>query len=121
MINGLKATHTSDNMIRYAKAAKGVYRSEAIDSVHPVVRVHPVTGEKSIFLNKEFLKSIIGLKEQEEELLVKFLMDHVISGHDFQARVPWEKHTVVMFDGRTTLRKSFAFWAESCQALLTYK
>ena len=105
MINGLQAIHTSEKMIGYAKTARGTIRSNPIDSIHPVVRVHPVSGERAIFLNQEFLKSIVGLKEQEKDLLSKFLMDHVCMGHDFQARVQWEKHSVVMIDGRTTLRK----------------
>ena len=105
MINGLKAIHTSDKMIGYARAAKGTVRSEPIDTVHPVVRVHPVTGERAIYLNSEFLKGIQGLKDQETDLILKFLIDHICVGHDFQARVQWEKNSVVMFDGRTTLRK----------------
>lgn len=36
---------------------------------------------------------------------MKFLVDHVVTGNDFQARVHWEKSSVVIFDGRTTLRK----------------
>lgn len=110
MIDSLKAVHSSENMIGYAKKTRGMYRSDAIDSTHPVVRVHPVSGEKSLFLNKEFLKMIVGLKESEEQVLVKFLMDHVISGHDFQARVSWEKNSLVMFDGRSTLRE--CSWVE---------
>lgn len=105
MINGLKARHSSRKMISHVKASKGIVRSDPVDSVHPVVRVHPVTGDRAIYLNGEFLTGIENLKDQETELIVKFLVDHICMGHDFQARVQWEKHSVVMFDGRTTLRK----------------
>ena len=105
MIDGLKAIHSSEKMIGHAKASKGLVRSDPIDSTHPIVRVHPATGERSIYLNGEFLKGIVGLKQQETDLILKFLIDHICMGHDFQARVQWEKHSVVMFDGRTTLRK----------------
>lgn len=105
MIDGLKAIHSSEKMITHAKANKGLVRSDAVDSIHPIVRVHPVTGERSIYLNGEFLKGIVGLKQQETDLILKFLIDHICMGHDFQARVQWDKHSVVMFDGRTTLRK----------------
>lgn len=104
MIKDLKANHTSEKMIGYARAARGTVRTDPIDSLHPVVRVHPVSGEKSLYLNSEFLTDIIGLKDGEKEMLLKFLIDHVCMGHDFQARVGWEKHSVVMFDGRSTLR-----------------
>ena len=105
MLNQLRAIHTSENLIAHAKRAKGVVRADPIDSNHPVVRVHPVTGERSIFLNMEWIKEIIGLKDLEAESVTRFLMDQVRMGHDYQARITWEKHSVVMFDGRTTLRR----------------
>ena len=105
MINNLKAIHSSKKMISHAKASKSLVRADPIESTHPVVRVHPVTGERAIFLNAEFVREIVGLKDPEKDLILSFLMDHVIKGHDFQARVQWEKHSVVMFDGRTTQRE----------------
>lgn len=106
MINQLKAVHTSRHLIAHAKASKLLVRSNPVDSIHPIVRVHPVTGEKALFYNMEFPDEIIGLKDLEAEAVTKFLMDFVRNGHDFQARVHWEKHSLVMFDNRTTLRKS---------------
>jgi len=105
MIDQMKAVHTSENLIGMAKKSKGQVRCDPIDSVHPVVRVHPVTGERAIFLNMEWPKEYIGLKDEEAQVVVKYLVDHVRMGHDFQARIHWEKHSVVIFDGRTTLRK----------------
>ena len=104
MIQDLKANHSSQKMIGYARAARGTVRTDPIDSLHPIVRVHPVSGEKALYLNSEFLTDIVGLKDGEKEMLMKFLVDHVCMSHDFQARVGWEKHSVVMFDGRSTLR-----------------
>ena len=106
MINGLKAAHTSEKMIGFARANRGLVRKDPVTSIHPIVRIHPVTGEKAIFLNKEFIQGIVGLKDQESDMVLKLLLDHIIMGHDFQARVQWEKDSVVMFDGRTTLRRS---------------
>jgi sulfonate dioxygenase len=106
MIDQVHAIHTSEKLIAFARANKGLVRSNPIDSVHPMVRVHPVTGERSIFVNLEWPKDFIGLKDLEAEAVTKFLMDIIRMGHDFQARIHWEKHSVVMFDGRTTLRMS---------------
>lgn len=105
MIDGLKAAHSSEKMIGFARVNNGLVRKDPITSIHPIVRVHPVTGEKTIFLNAEFVQGIVGLKEQESDLILKFLIQHICLGHDFQARVQWEKDSVVMFDGRNTLRK----------------
>ncbi|KUJ22083.1 putative alpha-ketoglutarate-dependent sulfonate dioxygenase [Mollisia scopiformis] len=116
MINQLTAVHTSRNLIAHARRAKGVVRADPIDSTHPVVRVHPVTGERALFYNMEWPEEVIGLKDQEADVVMKFLMDFVRNGHDFQARVHWEKHSVVMFDNRTTLHTGTVDYDTSAQA-----
>ncbi|TVY73620.1 Alpha-ketoglutarate-dependent sulfonate dioxygenase [Lachnellula suecica] len=116
MIDQMQAVHTSENLIGMARKAKGQVRSDPIDTTHPVVRVHPVTGERAIFLNMEWPKEYIGLKDEESQVVVKFLMDHVRMGHDFQARIHWEKHSVVMFDGRTTLHTATVDYDNAEQA-----
>ena len=107
LLDRLKATHTSRKIIGFAKENGGLVRKDPIDSVHPVVRIHPVTGERAIFLNSEFVVDMPGLKTKESELLLDFLINHIETGHDFQCRVQWERYSVVMFDGRNTLRKFF--------------
>lgn len=82
-------------------------RRDPVESIHPVVRVHPVTGEKALWLNEGFVTGLVGFKEEESRWLVKRLVEHVVMGHDFQVRVGWERGSVVMFDGRSTLRKPF--------------
>jgi sulfonate dioxygenase len=94
-------------MIGHARLTGSLVRKDPVESVHPLVRVHPVTGEKCLFINGEFITKIQGLKEPEFRVLQEFLMQHLITGHDFQARVRWQPRTVVMFDNRSTIRKSF--------------
>jgi sulfonate dioxygenase len=104
MLEQLRAIHSSENLIAHANKTKAVVRADPVSSSHPVVRVHPVTGEKAIFINEEWVKEIIGLKDLEAESVTKFLMDQARMGHDFQARVQWKKYSVVIIDGRTTMR-----------------
>lgn len=92
-------------MIAHARMTGGLVRKDPVDTVHPLVRVHPVTGEKCLFLNGEFITKIEGLKEPETRLFIDFLLQHIITGHDFQARVRWSPGTIVMFDNRSTMRK----------------
>ena len=92
-------------MISFARQNGGLVRKNPIDSIHPLVRVHPVTGERALFLNAEFVTGMPGLKDKEYELLRDFLIGHVERGHDFQCRVQWQRGSVVMFDGRNTLRE----------------
>lgn len=87
-------------MINHARATGGLYRKDAVKTVHPVVRLHPVTGEKCLFMNAEFVSRIEGLKEPEFRSLQDFLMQHMIAGHDFQARVSWNPRSIVIFDNR---------------------
>jgi sulfonate dioxygenase len=93
-------------MINHARLTGGLVRKDPVETVHPLVRVHPVTGEKCLFINGEFITKIQGLKEPEFRVLQDFLMQHMITGHDFQARVRWQPRTIVMFDNRSTMRKS---------------
>jgi sulfonate dioxygenase len=105
MLDNLKTIHSSAKMINHARQSGGLIRKDAVENVHPLVRVHPVTGKKCLFLNGEFITRIQGMKETESKLLLDFLLHHMITGHDFQARVRWQPRTVVMFDNRSTIRK----------------
>ncbi|PBP18542.1 alpha-ketoglutarate-dependent taurine dioxygenase [Diplocarpon rosae] len=116
MVDQLQAVHTSRHLINHAKTNHLLVRSNPVDSLHPVVRVHPVTGEKAIFYNSEFPDEVVGLKDLEAEVVTKLLMDTVKNGHDFQARVHWEKHSVVMFDNRTTLHTGTVDYDTTTQA-----
>lgn len=92
-------------MINHVREAGGLVRKDPIESLHPIVRVHPVTGNKCLFLNGEFVTRIQGLKEQESKTLLDYILQVMITGHDFQVRVTWQPRTVVMFDNRSTIRK----------------
>lgn len=103
-MNDLKAVHSSKKLIDHVRSIGGCIRRNPVKSVHSIVRVHPITVERSIWVNSEFVTGIVGFKEGEPDLMLKWLVDHVVRGHDFQARIRWERHSVVMFDGRSTLR-----------------
>lgn len=104
-LDKLDATHSSAKMINHTRLTGGLVRKDPVDTVHPLVRVHPVTGEKCLFFNGEFITRIEGMKVPEQKWLLDFLMNHVATGHDFQARVRWQPKTIVIFDNRSTIRK----------------
>lgn len=104
-LDTLKTVHSSAKMIHHTRLTGGLVRKDAVDTVHPLVRVHPVTGEKCLFVNAEFITKVQGMKEPEVKWLLDFLMNHIVTGHDFQARVRWQPRTIVMFDNRATTRK----------------
>ncbi|KAK3311930.1 alpha-ketoglutarate-dependent taurine dioxygenase [Apodospora peruviana] len=106
LLDKLEAVHTSSKMINHVKAVGGLVRKDPVDNVHPLVRVHPVTGEKCIFVNGEFISRIVGLKESEEKMLMDFLLNHLMTGHDFQARVKWQPKSIVLFDNRSLIHSA---------------
>jgi sulfonate dioxygenase len=73
-------------------------------SVHPVVRTHPVTGKKALFVNRQFTRRIVGLKQEESEAILNLLYNHIQQATDCQARVRWRPRTVVAWDNRRTVR-----------------
>ncbi|MDX2265022.1 MAG: TauD/TfdA family dioxygenase [Hyphomicrobiales bacterium] len=69
--------------------------------VHPVVRVHPMTGKKAIFVNPQFTLFIKGMEERESRVLLDTLF-HVTSVLEHQYRHRWEPDMVVFWDNRST-------------------
>jgi taurine dioxygenase len=66
---------------------------------HPVVRVHPVSGRRAIYVNPQFTVRIRDLKEDESSALLHFLYAQA-AVPEYQLRVKWEVDTVVMWDNR---------------------
>lgn len=99
-------------MVEHTLKAGGLVRKDPVTSVHPLIRVHPITKEKCIFLNGEFTVGFEGMKEAEFTVLRDFLLDHMIGSHDLQARVRWSPKTVVIFDNRNTIRRCLIIWRQ---------
>lgn len=105
MLDKVKAIHSSNNMIAHTRAVGGLVRKDPVTSVHPLIRIHPVTKSECLFINNEFITGFEGMKDAEFRVLSDFLWQHIVTGHDFQARVHWQPKTVVIFDNRSTLRE----------------
>ncbi len=66
---------------------------------HPVIRTHPVTGERGIYTNRPFVSHIDGIEEEESRHLLNVL-ERAILDPSIQCRIKWEIDTVVMWDNR---------------------
>jgi taurine dioxygenase len=62
---------------------------------HPVVRTHPVTGRRSLFVNRIFTTKLDDVSDRENEALLPFLFDHAQSP-DFQCRFRWAPGSVAV-------------------------
>jgi taurine dioxygenase len=69
--------------------------------IHPVVRIHPDTGAKVLFVNPTFTSRIIGLSEEESERLLSHLF-YQITRPEYQVRFKWEEGSVAFWDNRAT-------------------
>ena len=107
---GLKAVHSGYEQAESALAKGGVVRRDPVSSIHPVIRTHPVTGEKAIYVNPQFTRYIIGFKQEESQYLLKFLYDHIALSQDLQCRVKWAPGTVVVWDNRVTAHSAQIDW-----------
>ncbi|MFC9440044.1 TauD/TfdA dioxygenase family protein [Nocardia sp. NPDC057030] len=68
---------------------------------HPVVRVHPVTGERALFVNPGFTTRIIGLRPNQSDALLKLLFDEV-ANPAYTVRFRWAKGSIAFWDNRVT-------------------
>ncbi|WP_405976465.1 TauD/TfdA family dioxygenase [Streptomyces sp. NBC_00988] len=70
-------------------------------ALHPLVSVHPETGERSLYVSTVFLQAIRGLKPRESVALLDFLLDELAGRDEIHARVRWDQNTLVMWDNRS--------------------
>ena len=101
MINSLKALPALKKMIDHGRRLGNFVRTDPVETVNPIVRVHPATVERSHWL----YSGIEGFRKVEPKLLLDFLAKQFVMVHNFQARVRWERHSVTMSNGRNTLHK----------------
>jgi taurine dioxygenase len=70
-------------------------------AIHPVVRVHPETGAKAVYVNEHFTRRIVELSAGESEALLSYLTGWVKNPR-FTVRYRWSEGTVAMWDNRCT-------------------
>lgn len=109
-LDGLHVLHSSEEQAQNSRVQGGVERREAVLNVHPLVRVHPVTGRKNLFLNRPFARLIVELKEEESDYLLSFLYNHIELSHDLQLRASWEPRSVVIWDNRRVAHSAVIDW-----------
>jgi len=68
---------------------------------HPVVRIHPETGRKTLFVNSFFTERIVGVDDAESEWLLDRLSMQAMHP-EWQVRLRWTPGTVAMWDNRAT-------------------
>ena len=94
-----KAAATRTNRI----AETGLTVDEtALVGIHPIVRTHPETGKKALFVNEGHVSHIDGWSSEESASLLSYLYSHMIK-EEFQCRVNWQKGDITLWDNRCVL------------------
>jgi taurine dioxygenase len=95
-IDNLKAVHGGGAYERSERAD-----GKAYVALHPLVRVHPLTGRKSLFVSPGGTSHIVGLNERENAALLNLLKAEV-TRDEYQVRVRWEPDTLALWDNQNT-------------------
>jgi len=94
LLDGMQAVHTYYWYLRREDPQWTV--------THPVVRTHPVTGRKGLYVNGMFTNRFKDMGVEESAPLLQFLCTHMVR-HDFTCRFRWQAGGVVLWDNRFTL------------------
>lgn len=98
LLDGLRAEHAKSAV----KLGTATRNDDPIRGViHPVVRVHPDTGKRAIFVNDLWTRRIIDMDIAESQHLLNLIYSHC-RAPEFQMRLRWDLHTVVVWDNRST-------------------
>ncbi|KAK9762680.1 hypothetical protein K7432_011360 [Basidiobolus ranarum] len=102
-VEGLVAVHSGVEQADDARR-KGTYvRREPVLHEHPVVRTHPVTGWKALYVNPVFTRYIKGVSKRESDSILQFLYSHITGSSDLQVRFKWYPNSVAIWDNRVTV------------------
>ena len=109
MLESLHGLNSSAQKYRGGRAAKmknlqgmkGTYKanSDILEAEHPVVRTHPETGRKALYVNRSHTVRFRGMTEEESKPLIEFLSQHAVRP-EFTCRLSWRPGTIAVWDNR---------------------
>lgn len=114
-LSGLNAWHESEHI---HSGTLGHEAKEFPKTLHPIVRKHPVTRRKCLYVNSGFTTRIDGLAEKESRALLDLLFDHVRTP-EFQCRFRWREKSIAFWDNRCA--QHYALWDYYPQKRLGYR
>lgn len=117
-IEKLEAVHDNTTFLNgmiergASEAEVDAMRAKFPPVTHPVVRTHPVSGKKSIYVNKVFTRYIKGMDKTESDALLQTLY-HQAWVPDYQCRFRWQPNSIAFWDNRAAQHYAAAdYWPE---------
>jgi taurine dioxygenase len=105
---GMKNRHAGGRAARFSHvsvASQNIEKADAYEAKHPIVRTHPNTGRKSLYVSVLHTIRFDGFTEEESRPLIAWLADHC-TRPEFSCRVRWEPGQLTIWDNRTTLHSA---------------
>lgn len=112
MLGGLSALHSSEHIYkgRYSDRGKSDADIDCPQAVHPIVRTHPETGRKSLFVNRTFTTRILGLSDTESDAILHMLFEHA-EHINYQIRFRWSLNDMAFWDNRCCMHRAvWDYW-----------
>ncbi|HEX2891392.1 TauD/TfdA dioxygenase family protein [Vineibacter terrae] len=107
-LEGLTAIHDGEHVYRGTYANLGVADKPSYPRAeHPVVRTHPVTGRKCLYVNRGFTVRINGIPRDESDGMLRYLYEHM-ENPLFQCRFRWQPNSIAFWDNRCAQHR--AMW-----------
>jgi taurine dioxygenase len=107
-LEGMVAVHDGED------AYRGTYRNFGVEdkpvyprAEHPVIRTHPVTGRKALYVNRGFTRQLLVVPRDESSTILNYLFEHA-ENPLFQVRFRWREKSVAFWDNRCVQHR--AMW-----------
>ena len=114
MLNQMTATHESEHIYkgRYSDRGRNDTEIDCPRAIHPVVRTHPQTGRKALFVNRTFTTRINELSTHESDNILEMLFQHA-EHIDHQIRFRWSLNDMAFWDNRCCMHRAiWDYWPE---------
>jgi len=104
LIDGKQAVYRSAHA--YLDRENPTAGPQYLERTHPLVRVHPATGWKALWVNRAMTSRIVGLDKAESDLILGYLFDVYERNVDIQVRFKWTPGTSALWDNRITIHNA---------------
>ena len=114
MLDHMTATHESEHIYkgRYSDRGRNDAEIDCPRATHPVVRTHPETGRKALFVNRTFTTRINELSAHESDNILEMLFQHA-EHIDHQIRFRWSLNDMAFWDNRCCMHRAiWDYWPE---------
>jgi taurine dioxygenase len=118
-IDGLQVVHKYQSSRQTNRVSKRPAAEMAAmpEATHPLVRPHPATGRRALYLNANRMEQVAGLERAESDALLDGLIAYAIEPR-FQYRHVWRQGDVVIWDNRCTMHKANADYPDGERRLM---